>query len=204
VAQETRDETALAVTSKLDAVMRRAAEFDLSDAKSYASTGAVRIPFGDGTYWIEIKEELDFGEQTILDNASVVGVQRDALNEASGEGGGQTVRLDLTKHRFLQCAIWLLRWNIPPDENGKPIRLPRHINDRITTLKSLSSKVGDAIVAVIAEYIVSQQEDEEEAQAKQDKHAEIDEDGDDEGTDEIPPAHSQNGAHVVAATSSQF
>ena len=187
--QDTRtDGRALAVRPPRPA-LTRAQRIDLDDIPIYASTGTIRIPIGQRGYWIELKEELDFGEQTILDNASVIGVQREQLESTAD--AGQTVRLDLTRHRFLLCAIWLLNWSLPPDEDGRPIRFPRHINERIEAIKALNPRWGDIIVEVITEHIAAQQEDEEAAQRAADDEAGIDPDH--REIDDNPPGRTRNG-----------
>lgn len=176
---------------------------NLEDIPSYASTGTIRIPLVDsGKYWIEIQEELDFGQQTILDNASVIGVQREQM-ESTAEAG-QTVRLDLTRQRFLLCAVWLVAWNIPPDADGRPMRLPRHINDRITMIKGLHAKWGDAIVESITEHVAALQEREEEAQRFEDEKQGIDTIDVDPSDPESDPKVSSNGEYDAVASSSPY
>ena len=174
---------------------------DLDDTPVYASTSIRRIPMGkSGKYWIEIQEELDFGQQTILDNASVIGVQREQANE--GSEPGQTVRLDLTRQRFLLCATWMTRWSLPPDANGKDIRLPRHINDRIEVLKRLNPAWGDAIVAAITEHVAARQAEEEAAQTAADEEAGIDVEAREVDQDDIPPERGRlNGESTGGSTS---
>lgn len=173
---------------------------DLDDVPVYASTGTRRIPMGrSGQHWIEIQEELDFGQQTILDNASVIGIQRGQTTE--GEEASQTVRLDLTRQRFLLCATWLVRWNLPADKNGKEIKLPRHINDRIETMKRLSPQWGDAIVAAITEHVAQRQELAQAAQDAADAEAGIDTD-EEEDREEIPPLGRQSGTNGTEHSSS--
>lgn len=197
--QDTRENgRALAVQQR--AALTRAQRIDLDDIPIYASTGTLRIPIGQRGYWIELKEELDFGEQTILDNASVIGVQREQLESTSD--AGQTVRLDLTRHRFLLCAIWLVGWNLPPDEANKPIRFPRHVNERIETIKALNPQWGDIIVEVITEHIAAQQEDEEAAQKAADDAAGMDPEGSAQEPDESPPGRLLNGEYVETTSPS--
>lgn len=188
--EERVDERALARRDDRRERAPRRPGIDLDDVPIYASTGVRKLPLGrNGRYWIEIQEELDFGQQTILDNASVIGVQREQM-EASAEAG-QTVRLDLTRQRFLLCAIWLTRWSLPKDEEGREIRLPRNVNDRVETLKRLSPKWGDAIVGLITEYIAEQQDREVEAQRAADEEAGIDAEAHET---EPAPKRSRNGA----------
>jgi len=170
--------------------LTRAQRIDLDDVPIYASTGTIRIPIGSRGWWIELKQELDFGEQTILDNASVIGVQREQLESTAD--AGQTVRLDLTRHRFLLCAIWLVGWSLPMDEDNKQIRFPRHINERIETIKALNPRWGDIIVEVITEHVAAQQEEEEAAQRAADEEAGMDPDHGGE-PDDNPPGRSRNG-----------
>lgn len=172
---------------------------NLENIPVYASTDIRRIDLTDDKrYWIEIQEELNFGQQTRLDNASVIGVMREQA--AVGEDAAQTVRLDLEKQRYLLCATWLVRWNLPADANGKPIRLPRHVNERIEAIKNLHPAWGDAIVESITEHVAARQEAEQEAQDKADEEVGID--TEDRGNDDSPPARTLNGASVVAASSS--
>lgn len=197
--QQDRQERSLARQSPRGGAVR-ASTVDLDDVPIYSSTGVRKIPMGkSGQYWIEIQEELDFGQQTILDNASVIGVQREQAD--TGAEPGQTVRLDLTRQRFLLCATWLTRWEIPLDKNKKRVNLPRHINDRVDVLKRLNPTWGDAIVAAITEHVAAKQEQEEEAQNAADEEAGIDMEGT-EDTHDSPPGRSLNGASVVASSSS--
>jgi hypothetical protein len=183
--QQTR---ALAPSAPRDVEIRSG--MDLDDVPIYASTGVKHIKMGSsGKYWIEIQEELDFGQQTILDNASVIGVQRE--QGASVEDANQTVRLDLTRQRFLLCATWLVRWNVPPDQDGKPIRLPRHINDRITTMKRLHPLWGDAIVEKITEHVAAKQELQQKVQEEADADAAIDAESEEVNPNDIPPTETR-------------
>jgi hypothetical protein len=172
----------------------------LDDTPVYASTGVRTFKFGrGGKYWIEYLEELDFGQQTVLDNASVVGVLREQSQDQAQ--AGQTVRLDLTRQRFLLCASYITRWKIPPDRNGREIRWPRHMNDRIETMKHINPKWGDAIVQVITAHVAEQQEEEQAAQADMDAAADLREEENERN--DSPPQPSQNGAHVVDVQPSQ-
>lgn len=165
----------------------------LDDQPIYASTGTRTVKMGQKGYFVEFLEELDFGQQTILDNASVVGVLREQ-SESSGQSG-QTVRLDLTRQRFLLCGTYITRWKVPPDRNGREMKWPRHINDRIEMMKRINPKWGDAIVAIITAHVAEKQEEEEAAQKDMDEAAKLTEDEADRNDN--PPQPSQNGAHVV-------
>jgi hypothetical protein len=191
-AQPTR---ALAQTGPGQDRERAVASVDLDDIPIYSSTGTKHIPLGSsGKYWIEIQEELDYGQQTILDNASVIGVQREQAT--TGEDANQTVRLDLTRQRFLLCATWIVRWNVPNDKNDKPIRWPRHVNDRVNVMKSLHPAWGDAIVAAITEHVAEKQELQQQAQEEADAEAGIDADAREVDPDDSPPSGArQNGSH---------
>jgi len=171
----------------------------LDDTPIYASTGVKTVKLGGKGHWIEFLEELDFGQQTVLDNASVIGVLREQAQEAAN--AGQTVRLDLTRQRFLLCATYITRWNVPKDRNGREIRWPRHINDRIDTMKRINPRWGDAIVQIITAHVAEKQEEEQAAQADMD--AAIDLRNDEDDRNDSPPQQSQNGAHVVDAQPSQ-
>lgn len=197
--QQERTDRALA---RQEQGLQRAYSVDLDDVPIYASTGTKRIPLGkSGKYWIEIQEELDFGQQTKLDNASVIGVMREQAS--TGDDASQTVRLDLERQRYLLCATWLVRWNVPSDKNQKTVALPRHVNDRINAIKHLHPRWGDAIVAAITEHVAALQELEEVAQENADRAAGIDpEDRDDQEGDELdPPVLSLNGESGVGVSS---
>lgn len=185
-------------TREQQQAIQRVTDLDFSfldDTPIYASTGVRKVKLGNKGHWIEFLEELDFGQQTILDNASVVGVLREQAQEAAQ--AGQTVRLDLTRQRFLLCATYITRWNIPKDRNGREIKWPRHPNDRIETMKRINPKWGDAIVTIITTHVAEQQEAEDAAQKDMDAAARLTEDGEDRNDN--PPRQSQNGALVVDA-----
>lgn len=170
----------------------------LDDTPIYASTGVITKKLGaSGKYWLEIREQLDFGEQTILDNASVIGVQREQVEAVAN--AGQTVRLDLTRQRLLLCALYITRISVPPDRRGNAIKWPRHINERIEVIKHLNPKWGEAIIEIITEHVAALQEEDEAAQADADEAAGLMNDGEE---DDSPPSLSQNGSSVVEGQSS--
>jgi hypothetical protein len=195
-APENRSRALATRRQRQDSALRNIAS--LEDTPIYASTGVRRVTLGNsGKYWVEFLEELDFGQQTLLDNASVIGVLREQAQQDAD--AGQTVRLDLTRQRFLLCATYITRWSVPPDRNGREIKWPRHPNDRTETIRHLNPKWGDAIVAIITEHVADKQEEEQAAQDDMDEAAGLVQE---EDRDDNPPVPSQNGAHVVDAQSS--
>lgn len=198
--------TALARRNEDSSPPARMKVYDLSDVPIYASTGTRVIPLGKDKrgrdYFIEIKEELDFGEQTILDNASVIGIQRERT--AGVDDAASTVRLDMTRQRFLLCAVWIVNWRVPNDDNDKPIRWPRNPNDRIEAIKALNPKWGDAIVEIIAAHVAERTQEENEAQEEADKDAMMDAPTEHDGTPEgeaPKPSPSLDGEFAVVGSS---
>lgn len=203
--REGTSENGLAVRGDGPGALARV-KLDLDDVPSYTDMSTTKYPMGgSGKYWIELKNQLEFGEQTVLDNASVIGV----LREQAGQGGdsNQTVRLDMAKQRLLMCAIWLNRWNIPLSPRKKEIALPRNINDRVETIRHLNPDWGDAIAEKIAAHIAERQPVDAETERIADERAGImPEDvvvmGGAEERDS-PPEAIPNGSPVIDAQSSQ-
>lgn len=131
---------------------------NLADLPLFSTPGTTKL-FVEGTdFWVEVKDDLDFGEQSILDNASIRGVQREALTEFSE--AGNTVIVDLSKQRFLLLALYIVAWNFV-DPMGRDIKLPRPVDERIKLFRRMNPAWGDALVDMVTRHAERRQQDTE-------------------------------------------
>jgi hypothetical protein len=103
-------------------------------------------------YWIRIKNELDAGESWEIDNALVRGWQSTGgagNNGSAADASAMMAVVDLSKQRFLTLALYIEDWNIP-DQQGKTIRWPRQIPDRMGLLKRMKKESAQMILDEIA------------------------------------------------------
>jgi hypothetical protein len=97
--------------------------------------------------------KLDFGEQSILDNAAIRGVQRNELQDmATGGETGQTVLINLSRQRFLLLSLYIVGWNLH-DRRGVPVKLPRTVDERERLFKRMRPAWGDAMVDMVTKHI---------------------------------------------------
>jgi hypothetical protein len=108
----------------------------------FATEEVIRLPLG-GPHWIDVKRELNYGERTEIESASIRGMQREALTEASQ--AGNTFLLDLGRQRFLMLALYIVRWSFTEPGTGKPVIIPSDLGERIAFFRNLQGKVGEAL-----------------------------------------------------------
>lgn len=95
--------------------------------------------------WVEIKRELDHGEEQQMQAAAMKGITRQQIQNAVDEADTQDVILmDSARLHFLKMAYHLLDWNLP-DQQGRPITLPSRVEDRIKIVRRLSPRIGTKI-----------------------------------------------------------
>lgn len=108
----------------------------------FATEETTRIPLPDGQ-WIDVKRELNYGERTEIESASIRGMQREALTESSIEGN--TFLLDLGRQRFLMLSLYITRWSFCEPGTTKPILIPGDLGERIAVMKNLGGPVGEVL-----------------------------------------------------------
>lgn len=107
----------------------------------WASDETCKIDLSPDT-WVEIKDELDHGEEQALQAAAMRGVTRQQIADAVDDAATQDVVLmDTARLHFLKLAFYIVDWNLK-DEQGRPITLPTRVDDRVKILKRLKPSVG--------------------------------------------------------------
>lgn len=107
----------------------------------FAGEETVQVDLGDG-FFVELKRELDFGEESELEGAAV----RAAL-DADG-----TPRLDfsLREQRSLMLALYIVSWNLA-GSNGRVVPLPDDVTKRRSVVTSLRPSWAKRLIAEIEE-----------------------------------------------------
>jgi hypothetical protein len=100
-------------------------------------------------HWVRIKNELDYGAQNELDNASVTGFSVQQARQAQAAGEQETlIHTNLGRQRLLKIALYVDDWNLPgPD--GKTMRWPHRIDERIAVVKTMKARLASAILAEV-------------------------------------------------------
>lgn len=112
---------------------------DLADL--WASDETRHVDLGQG-FWVEIKVELDHGEEQAMQGAAMKGMTRQQIQSAVDETEQQDIILmDAARLHFLKLAFYLVDWNFK-DAQGRSITLPSRVEDRVKILKRLRPKWG--------------------------------------------------------------
>lgn len=107
----------------------------------WASDETHRFDVAPGVY-VEIKRELDHGEEQQMQAAAMKGITRQQIQNAVDEADTQDVILmDSARLHFLKMAYHTIDWNLP-DEQGRVIPLPSRVEDRIKVLRRLKLRIG--------------------------------------------------------------
>lgn len=117
-------------------------ELNLSDIWASDETRKIQLT---SDLWVEIKDELDHGEEQAMQSAAMRGLTREQLQDAVDDTQTQDVILmDAARLHFLKLAFYIIDWNLK-DQQGRPITLPSRVDDRIRVLKKLKPAIGTKI-----------------------------------------------------------
>lgn len=105
----------------------------------FASEETEVFDLGDG-YWVELKRDLDYGEESELEGA--------AIKAGLDPTGQPRMEFSLKQQRALMLALYIVDWNIP-DVNGKTVRLPPSVARRVEIVGHLSTPVARRIATRI-------------------------------------------------------
>lgn len=108
----------------------------------FATEETVEIKLDDEGHYVEIKRELDYGEEGELAGAAI----RSGLNP----DGSPKMEYSLRDQRLMTIALYLVDWNLTGG-NGKTVPLPDGIVKRVELVGRLSPKWASKIVAKIEE-----------------------------------------------------
>ena len=103
----------------------------------FVDPNTVRLDLSDGD-WIEIKEQLTYGEQQRLAGGAMTRMVGGPV--AGGEVADAAVEMDLEKYQLLRLRTWLVDWSFR-DRQGKAVRI---------NAASLSSLHPDAVEEINA------------------------------------------------------
>lgn len=110
----------------------------------FASEETVTFELGDG-YWVELKRELDYGEENELEGAAI------RAGVAPGAVGGvatPTLEYSIRNQRSLMLALYIVEWNIT-DRAGRVVALPHALSQRQQIVDKLSPSTARKIVGRI-------------------------------------------------------
>jgi len=115
-----------------------------------AGTVTVYIDQPKNRYWVRVKRELDFGEQNELDNALVRGWQTNGQGDgaSNADPAGMMAVVDLGKQRLMKLALYVDDWNLPGGD-GKTVRWPARLPERMVLLKRMKPGAATMILAEI-------------------------------------------------------
>ena len=100
----------------------------------------------DEHYWVELKNELTYGEENELEGASL---KAQVDFEGTGTATPQ-LKYDAGNQREIMLALYITDWNLT-DAQGKTIVLPDSLARRQKVLRGLSSRTARTIIARIEE-----------------------------------------------------
>src|SRR3990167_3928981 len=99
----------------------------------FVSAETDKVPLFDGTdYWVELKRELNAGEDRQIAHAALRRATR-SVNKDGDLSDELQFDLDLDYAAFTKVALYLADWNLPgPD--GKTIDIKRSRKDKVDAL----------------------------------------------------------------------
>jgi hypothetical protein len=106
----------------------------------WASDAVRRIEL-TGDWWVEIKEELDHGEEQALQGTILKGMTKEQILKAAGQDDDTVLPPEVAAWQLMMIALYLVDWNFK-DRAGRPVALPAGPNDRIKLIKSLKPAWG--------------------------------------------------------------
>jgi hypothetical protein len=103
--------------------------------KFFASEETETFDLGGG-FWVELKKELDYGEESELEGA--------AIKAGLNADGTPKLEFSLKAQRGLLLSLYVTDWNLP-DRSGKSVQLPDNIERRQEMLSHLDSPTAKRI-----------------------------------------------------------
>lgn len=100
--------------------------------------------------WFTMKRYLSYGEQRRVETAAMKGMSPEQLEKhaAEAERKGNLWLFDFEQQSSLKLATYIVDWNLPgPD--GKTVRWPKHLHERMLVVRQLNAPIGDLISSEI-------------------------------------------------------
>lgn len=109
----------------------------------YASPDTTKYHLGQTRYYVEFKNELDYGERKLLDGAAIRGYERKMAEQGRDlDTSGNTLMFvtQLDRVAPLRLAVWLADWYIVarrPDGSVADEPLPDKLEDRVALFRRM-------------------------------------------------------------------
>lgn len=107
--------------------------------KFFASEETETLDLGEG-YWVELKKELDYGEESELEGA--------AIKAGLGPDGTPKMEFSLKQQRTLLLALYVTDWNLQ-GPSGKTIAIPTNFDRRLALFSRLDVRTAKTIAGRI-------------------------------------------------------
>jgi hypothetical protein len=139
--------------------------------KVFASIETRRYYLGQSPYWIEFREELDYGPRKKLDGAAIYGYEREMAERGSDldtSSNKLTFVTRLERVAPLRLALWTADWYIVaelPDGRAQELLLPDNLEERV----GLFNRMGMSFATQLADLLDTHEAD----VAQERKEAEI-------------------------------
>jgi hypothetical protein len=102
------------------------------------------FPDEGGNYYVTVKERLSYGEQKLLESASLTSLHYNA-NNVEGES---EIGLDFHRHAMLRLMTWITDWNLT-DHTGKTLPVSK------SAIQNLDPAVAEEIIRVLDEHVLA-------------------------------------------------
>jgi hypothetical protein len=121
----------------------------------FASPDTTKIYMGKTRYWVEFKNELDYGERKMLDGAAIRGYEREMAEQ------GRDVDTSSNKLMFvtqldrvapLRLAVWIADWYIVtkrPDGEMSNLELPVRLEERVGLFRRMRESFAQQLVDML-------------------------------------------------------
>jgi hypothetical protein len=121
----------------------------------FASPDTTRVHFGSTPYYVEFKNELDYGERKLIDGAAIRGYEQHRAESGRDVDTSTNTMLWVTQFDRvapLRLALWVADWYIVarrPDGGMGNVELPERLEDRMGLFRRLRDSFGEQIVAML-------------------------------------------------------
>lgn len=113
----------------------------------FAGTDVKRYDLKAKGQWVEIKEELGYGEQKKLESGGLAGMS--GLTE--GDSSGSRIDLDMANYEIQRLFIWITDWSAT-DNKDKSVEITR------AAIEALSSAQADELNDIISAHIEARED----------------------------------------------
>lgn len=119
----------------------------------FASDETVTKKLAPTRYWVEIKRHLSAGEQTDVDAAYFSSIS--VADQQAAAAANRKMYIDWPRQKFLKLASYVNDWNLC-DAEGKTVRLPSGLQERMVIMRNLAPRMADLIQAAVDEVVADE------------------------------------------------